>query len=85
MRSLKAPFRVIQGSTASGKTHGIVPIVIDEAAKCVYKGDNKITLVAESVPAVKGGVVEIFKQVMQETNRWVEDRWLGSPMQYHIR
>jgi phage terminase large subunit len=26
--------------------------------------------------------VDIFKSIMQDTNRWIEDHWIGSPMEY---
>ena len=71
--------KVIQGGTSSGKTYAIIPILIDYATKNPRK---RITVVAESVPAVKDGAVKIFKDIMIDTNRWVEDRWLGNPMEY---
>ena len=71
--------RVVQGGTSAGKTHGIIPIEIDYATK---HPKTLITFVAESIPAVKAGCVKIFKDVMQETGRWRESGWLGSPLQY---
>lgn len=71
--------RVVQGGTSGGKTHGIIPIEIDYAIK---HPKTLITFVAESIPAVKAGCVKIFKDIMQETGRWREDGWLGSPLQY---
>ena len=71
--------KVIQGGTSSGKTYAIIPILIDYATKNPRK---RITIVAESIPAVKDGAVKIFKDIMMDTNRWVEDRWLGNPMEY---
>lgn len=73
--------RVVQGGTSAGKTHGIIPIEIDYAIK---HPNTLTTFVAESIPAVKSGCVKIFKDVMEETNRWNEDAWLGSPMQYRF-
>lgn len=77
--SLTARKKVIQGGTSAGKTYGIVPVLIDYATK-----HNKvlITIVAESIPAVKAGAVKIFKDVMEDTGRWNENAWLGNPMQY---
>lgn len=76
---MKARIRVIQGSTAAGKTHGIIPILINEA---MLVPRQKITVVAETIPAVKDGCVDIFKQVMWETNRWIDANWISNPMQY---
>lgn len=71
--------RVIQGGTSSGKTYGIIPILIDYATK---NPRQRITIVAESIPAVKDGAVKIFKDIMFETNRWIESHWIGNPMEY---
>lgn len=79
IRKLKKRKKVIQGSTSAGKTYGIIPVLIDRAAKTPKL---KITIVAETVPAVKDGCVDIFKTVMQDTNRWIEDHWIGNPMEY---
>lgn len=77
--AMTARKRVVQGGTSAGKTYGIIPCLIDYAAKNPRK---KITVVAESIPAVKDGAVTIFQNVMQDTGRWFPDRWLGNPMQY---
>lgn len=71
--------RVIQGGTSSGKTYGIIPIIIDKAARTPRL---KITVVAESIPAVKDGAVKIFKDIMFDTGRWIESHWIGNPMEY---
>jgi phage terminase large subunit len=71
--------RVIQGGTSSGKTYGIIPILIDYATK---NARQRITVVAESIPAVKDGAVKLFKDIMFETNRWIDSHWIGNPMEY---
>ena len=79
IRSLTKRIKVIQGGTWGGKTYSIIPIIIDVAAK---NPKEIITVVAETIPALKDGAVRIFKDVMQDTNRWVEDRWKQNPMEY---
>lgn len=79
MLAMKARKKVVQGGTGAGKTNGIIPILIDKAAKIP---GLKITVVAETIPAVKDGPADIFKTVMQQTNRWRDDGWIGSPMEY---
>ncbi len=79
MRLLKSRKKVIQGGTSSGKTHGIIPIIIDKA---IETPRLKITIVAETIPAVKDGAVDIFKTVMEDAGEWNDDNWIGSPMQY---
>lgn len=77
--AMKARRKVVQGGTSAGKTYGIIPCVIDYATK---NPRQKITIVAESIPAVKDGAVKIFTDVMMDTNRWVENRWIANPMEY---
>ena len=76
---LKNRIRVVQGGTNAGKTYAIIPILIDKATKTPRL---KITVVAETIPAVKDGAVDIFKNVMLDTNRWRESGWIANPMEY---
>lgn len=76
--ALKKPTRVIPGGTSSGKTHGIIPVLINRAAS----EKLKITVINETIPAAKDGPVEIFKMVMQETGRWFDSHWIGNPLEY---
>ena len=71
--------KVVQGGTSAGKTYAILPILIDKAAKTPRL---VITVVAESIPAVRNGAVRIFQDVMHDTNRWIEDHWRANPMEY---
>jgi phage terminase large subunit len=76
---MKARKKVIQGSTSAGKTYDIIAILIDKAAK---KPRLKITVVAETLPSVKEGAQDIFKTIMLDTNRWIEDNWNASSLTY---
>lgn len=76
---MKARKKVVQGSTSAGKTYGIIPVLIDRAAK---SDRLKITVVAETLPAVKEGALDIFKTVMQDTFRWAESRWNATSLTY---
>ena len=64
MLKMKARKKVIQGATSSGKTYGIIPILYD---KCLATERIKITVVAETLPAVKEGALEIFKNTSSGT------------------
>ena len=77
--AMKARKKVVQGGTSSGKTYGIIPVLIDRAAK---KERLKITVVAETLPAVREGALDIFKSVMADTFRWHESRWNASSLTY---
>jgi len=79
IRAMTARKKVIQGSTSSGKTYGIIPVLIDRAIKVP---GLKITVVNETIPAAKDGPVDIFKKIMQGTGRWRESGWIGNPIEY---
>jgi phage terminase large subunit len=64
--------RVVQGGTWAGKTYGIIAVIIDFAAR---NPNRSITVVAESVPALKRGAIANFMEIMMETGRWVEGRY----------
>lgn len=68
----------IQGGTSAGKTYGIIPILIDIAAK----SPNDISIVAESIPHLKRGAMKDFKKIMVETGRWFDNRWNASDFKY---
>lgn len=76
---LKASIKVIQGGTSAGKTYGIIPIIINKA---IQRDRLKITIVAETLPAVKEGALDIFKAVMYDTGRWIEGNWNASSLTY---
>lgn len=82
IRAMSARKCVVEGGTSAGKTYAIIPILIDQAAK--HPG-LKITVVAETIPAVKDGAVDIFKEVMRNTKRWIESGWIGNPMEYTFK
>lgn len=74
--------RVIRGGTWAGKTYSIIPVLINRA---LSQPGVKITVVAESIPAVREGAAEIFKEIMQSTGRWIEECWIGNPMEYRFK
>lgn len=76
---MSARKKVVQGSTSAGKTYGIIPVLIDRATKL---DRIKVTVVAETLPAVKEGAVDIFKNVMYDTGRWRERGWNASNLTY---
>lgn len=79
IRAMVRRKKVIQGGTSAGKTYAVIPILIDRACKTP---GLKITIVAETIASVKDGAADIFKSIMKDTNRWREDGWIGSPMEY---
>lgn len=79
IRRIKKRIKVVQGGTSSGKTYAIIPILIDRAIK---EPRTKITVVAETLPAVKEGAMDIFQNVMEELNRWIDKNWNASTLTY---
>lgn len=76
---MKARKRVVQGGTSAGKTYAIIPALIDRALKSKRL---KITVVAETLPAVKEGALDIFINVMYDTGRWIDSNWNASSLTY---
>lgn len=79
MLAMKARKKVIQGSTSSGKTYGIIPIIYD---KMIANDGLKVTVVAETLPAVKEGALDIFKNFMYDEARWDDTCWNASTLTY---
>lgn len=77
--AMKSRKKVIQGGTSSGKTYGIIPVIID---KCIRGRNLKATVVAETIPAVKDGALKIFKDVMRDTMRWEDHRYNSTERTY---
>lgn len=82
MLALTKPVKVVQGSTSSGKTYGIVPILYD---KCLEMPRLKVTVVAETLPAVREGAMDIFINFMHDEGRWNDDQWNASTLTYTCR
>jgi phage terminase large subunit len=79
MLAMTARKKVIQGSTSSGKTYGIIPIIYD---KMIANEGLKVTVVAETLPAVKEGALDIFKNFMYDEGRWNDRCWNASTLTY---
>jgi phage terminase large subunit len=71
--------KVVQGGTWAGKTYGIVPLLID---KCAALPDKHITIVCQTLDAVRKGPLRDFKNIMQGTGRWIEDSYHGTDRIY---
>ncbi len=69
---LQKPKKVIQGGTWAGKTQGII---INLIYQCIQTPKDDITVVAETVPAVKFGALKIFKEVMEFTGNWYDEHY----------
>lgn len=63
---------ICSSGTSCGKTVAIIAILIDYAARIPK---SKILVVAETIPAVKSGCINIFKDIMISTNRYHDERY----------
>lgn len=71
----------VQGGTSAGKTFGVLPILIDIAAKKPY---TEISIVAESIPHLKRGAIKDFKKILNYTNRWIDYCWNATDFKYTL-
>ena len=79
--ALKRRIKIIQGGTSAGKTFGIIPVLIDKAAK---KSGLEISVVAESIPHLRRGALRDFLKIMKWTNRFQEERFNKSYLKYEF-
>ena len=71
--------KVIQGGTSAGKTFGILPILIDRAAKTPRL---EISVVSETIPHLRRGAIKDFLKVMDWTGRYVDSNWNRTLLTY---
>jgi phage terminase large subunit len=80
IRKLSKRIRAIQGGSSASKTISIVLYLIDQAQR-----DEKPTItsiVSESLPHLKRGVMLDFLNIMQQHNYFVDARWNKSDFTY---
>lgn len=70
---------MIEGQKNVGKTYGVLPVLIDIAAKNPL---TEISVVAESIPHLKRGAMKDFKKIMISTCRYVDNRWNATDFKY---
>ena len=78
---LKKRVKIIQGGTSAGKTFGILPILIDKAAKTPRL---EVSIVAESIPHLRRGALKDFLNIMKWTNRFFDSRFNKSLLRYEF-
>jgi len=79
--SLKKRIKIIQGGTSAGKTFGILPVLIDRAARTE---GIEISVVAETIPHLRRGALKDFLKIMKWTGRFFEDRFNKSLLRYEF-
>lgn len=79
--NLKKRIKIIQGGTSAGKTFGIIPVLIDKAARTE---GLEISIVAETIPHLRRGALKDFLKIMKWTGRFFEDRFNKSLLRYEF-
>lgn len=73
IQGLKKRVRIVQGGTSASKTISILLYLIGYAQ--TDKTPTLTSVVSESVPHLKRGVIRDFKRILGEHGYWKEDRW----------
>lgn len=73
IKELKKRIRIIQGGTSASKTISILLYLIAYAQ--TDKQKTLTSVVSESIPHLKRGVIRDFKNIMQSHHYWKEDKW----------
>ena len=79
LRKLTKRVRVLQGGSSAGKTYGILPVLIDLAAK---QSGLEISVVSESLPHLRKGALKDFLRIMKDTNRYFDGRYNRTHLTY---
>jgi len=79
--ALEKRIKIIQGGTSAGKTFGIIPVLIDKAAKT---SNLEISIVAESIPHLRRGALKDFLKIMKWTNRYIDASFNKSLLRYEF-
>lgn len=72
-------YKVIQGGMRAGKTMAIMILLIGYAES--YPG-SRITVVGQSYSHLRDGAVDDFKKIMQGTERWDDEKFNKSELDY---
>lgn len=74
-------YKVIQGGMRGGKTVAIM-ILLTGYAESYPR--SKITVVGQSYNHLKDGAIDDFKKIMQSTNRWDDERFNKTELNYEF-
>jgi len=81
LRKLTKRFRIVPGGTSAGKTYGILPILIDRAAKTP---NLEISVVSESIPHLRKGALKDFLKIMKVTGRYIDANYNRTLLTYQF-
>ena len=81
LKELQSRTRIVKGGTSAGKTMGILCLLIH------YAGTNEnkeISIVAESIPALRRGALKDFISILKGLNRFYESSFNRSTLKYQF-
>lgn len=75
-------YKVIQGGMRAGKTVAIMIVLVGYAESYA---NSKITVVGQSYGHLKDGALDDFKKIMRETNRWDDESFNKTELNYEFK
>ncbi len=81
LQKLQNRLKIVRGGTSAGKTICILLILIDYA---IRNQGKEISIVAESVPALRRGALKDFLSIMKGLNRYKENQFNRSTLKYEF-
>jgi phage terminase large subunit len=81
IRSLTNRIKVIQGGTSAGKTIAILILLID---RCIKEPGLEVSVVAETIPAIRRGALKDFLKIMKETGRYIPSNYNKTLLRYEF-
>lgn len=80
IQALNKRIRAVQGGTSASKTISILLVLIHESQS--DKSKTLTSIVSESIPHLKRGVIRDFKNIMQEHHYWDNSCWNATDFIY---
>tara|TARA_R110000765_G_scaffold237728_3_gene340362 strand:- start:2363 stop:3529 length:1167 start_codon:yes stop_codon:yes gene_type:complete len=81
LQKLKNRLKIIRGGTSAGKTICILIILIEYA---IRNEGKEISIVAESIPALRRGALKDFLSILKGLNRYKENQFNRSTLKYEF-
>ena len=79
---MEGRLKAVFGGQSASKTYSIIPMLIDKAIK---NPGELITIVSDTMPALRGGAMKDFKDIMKSLNRWEREQWKATFSFYEFR
>lgn len=74
-------YKVIQGGQGAGKTYAIMTLLV---GYCDSYAGSRVTVVGMTYDHLKDGAISDFKNILNEANRWSDERYNKSEHTYYF-